>query len=146
MYVNLTKAAQLAGVGRSTIYRAIADGRISKSTGKDGKPRIDVAELERVFDLKGEASPQTDQRVTASPIVSSVNNEPCKSCEALGSFVKQLQQELEESKRREHSYWQLIEKQFQPRLTHQPSKGDHGKPKKKTKKTKKDKKGKKGEK
>ena len=46
---NLTQAAKLAGISRSTIMRHISDGKISKEIGKDGKPCVDTAEIERVY-------------------------------------------------------------------------------------------------
>ena len=40
--VNLTQGAKLASVSRSTLNRHIKEGKISKVTGKDGKPRVDT--------------------------------------------------------------------------------------------------------
>ena len=46
---NLTQAAKLAGVSRSTIMRHISEGKVSKVLGKDGKPYIETSELERNY-------------------------------------------------------------------------------------------------
>ena len=49
---NLTQAARLAGISRSTIMRHISEGKVSKSIGKDGKPYIETSELERAYNLR----------------------------------------------------------------------------------------------
>lgn len=49
---NLTQAAKLAGISRSTIMRHISEGKVSKALGKDGKPYIETSELERVYNIK----------------------------------------------------------------------------------------------
>jgi excisionase family DNA binding protein len=56
--LTLGQAAKLAGVGKSTLSRAIKSGRLSASRQTDGSYRIDPAELERVYELKG---PETDE-------------------------------------------------------------------------------------
>lgn len=48
---NLTHAAKLAGISRSTMMRHISEGKVSKGIGKDGKPYIETSELERVYGL-----------------------------------------------------------------------------------------------
>lgn len=48
---NLTQAAKLAGISRSTIMRHISEGKLSKEIGKDGKPYVETSELERVYEL-----------------------------------------------------------------------------------------------
>jgi hypothetical protein len=58
--INLTQGAKLAGVSRSTLNRHIKEGKISKSNGKDGKPRVDTSELHRVYgELSRDTSYQT---------------------------------------------------------------------------------------
>lgn len=49
---NLTQAAKLAGISRSTIMRHITEGKVSKGIGKDGKPYIETSELERAYNLR----------------------------------------------------------------------------------------------
>lgn len=49
MNVRPSKAAQLAGVARSTIYKDIEDGKLSAALDGKGRKVIDVAELERVY-------------------------------------------------------------------------------------------------
>jgi len=47
--IGLNEAARLSGRNRSTLHRAMNDGRLSYSLDDSGDRRIDVAELERVF-------------------------------------------------------------------------------------------------
>jgi Helix-turn-helix domain len=46
--VNVSQAAQMAGVSRSTIHKHLNTGKLSADR-MDGKTLIDVSELERVF-------------------------------------------------------------------------------------------------
>ena len=48
-FINVRTAAQLAGKDRSTIIRAIEDGRLSATRDERSRYRIDPAELERVY-------------------------------------------------------------------------------------------------
>jgi len=47
--VGLHEASRIVGRNRSTLHRAMKDGRLSYSRDAAGERRIDVAELERVF-------------------------------------------------------------------------------------------------
>ena len=47
--LGMTKAAKLAGVSRTTLYKKIKNGDISATKNADGHNEIDVAELERVY-------------------------------------------------------------------------------------------------
>jgi DNA-binding transcriptional MerR regulator len=51
--VGIAEAARMAGVAQSTVHRAMQAGRLSYTTDPTGKRRIDVAELQRVFEIKG---------------------------------------------------------------------------------------------
>jgi hypothetical protein len=51
--VKLERAAVLTGKSRSTIHRAMAAGKLSYSKDPHGERVVDVAELGRVFDLRG---------------------------------------------------------------------------------------------
>src|SRR4051794_3724515 len=55
--VGLSEAAKLTGRNQSTIHRAMKTGRITFTVADSGERRIDVAELERAFGLKGSARP-----------------------------------------------------------------------------------------
>ena len=49
--INMSEAAKLAGIGRTTLYRYVKNGRISVTKDKDGSPAVDTAELARCFTL-----------------------------------------------------------------------------------------------
>ena len=56
--LNLTAASRAAGVGRSTIVRALKSGRLSATANEQGERVIDASELSRVFGpLKGDGYP-----------------------------------------------------------------------------------------
>src|SRR3954449_9346394 len=60
--VSLGQAAKLAGLGKTTLARAIKAGRLSATRRDDGGYHIDVAELERVYPLRAptDATAATD--------------------------------------------------------------------------------------
>lgn len=47
--VSISEAARLTGKPRSTLHRHISNGTLSKESDGQGKPVVDVAELERVY-------------------------------------------------------------------------------------------------
>lgn len=50
MLVNITKASQLAGIGRETLYKNyINKGKISVSRDERNRPMVDTSEILRVF-------------------------------------------------------------------------------------------------
>jgi hypothetical protein len=53
--ISLGQAAKLAGLGKTTLSRAIKSGRLSATRRDDGGYQIDVAELERVYPLRAPA-------------------------------------------------------------------------------------------
>jgi len=64
--LSLGQAAKLAGVGKTTLSRAIKAGKISANRRDDGSYEIDPAELGRVYEIKSE----TPETVTATrPVV-----------------------------------------------------------------------------
>lgn len=77
--LTLGQAAKLAGVGKTTLTRAIKSGRLSADRRDDGSYRIDASELARVYAIKPEtpatggetdqvahhATPERDLDVTA---------------------------------------------------------------------------------
>ena len=58
--VGLSEAARLTGKPRSTIHRAMKDGRLSYTVGPDGARLIDPAELERIYPVTGDRNTATD--------------------------------------------------------------------------------------
>jgi len=59
MKVSISEAARRAGVRRSTIYRKLDAGKLSKETGEDGQPLIDLSELARIYPRAVTARPDT---------------------------------------------------------------------------------------
>jgi len=49
MNIGASKAAKIANVARSTIYKDMDDGKLSFTVGSKGKKIINVSELERVY-------------------------------------------------------------------------------------------------
>lgn len=58
MQHNLSEAAKLVGVNRTTIWRHIKQGKLSVTKGRDGNPRVETSELLRVY---GELQHQEQQ-------------------------------------------------------------------------------------
>lgn len=58
--IGLSEAAKLVGKPRSTIHRAMKDGRLSFTVGPSGARLIDPAELERVYPLNPQRNGATD--------------------------------------------------------------------------------------
>ena len=59
-HVNLTEAAKLAGVHRSTLRRHIKQGKIEARQGEDGKLRVDSTDLQRLYGDTSNARAPTD--------------------------------------------------------------------------------------
>lgn len=53
---SLGQAAKLTGLGKTTLARAIAAGRLSAERRPDGSYRVDAAELARVYELRIETA------------------------------------------------------------------------------------------
>lgn len=62
--LSLGQAAKLAGVGKTTISRAIASGRLSAARNGDGGYAIDPSELARVYTI--ELDPKTGEPIAAT--------------------------------------------------------------------------------
>ena len=72
--LNLTAAAQAAGVNRSTVARALKNGRLSATNNEMGERCIDTAELMRVFgplkaDAQANAHPLLIQAIGVEALV-----------------------------------------------------------------------------
>src|SRR4051812_2770031 len=61
--IGLSEAARLTGKPRSTIHRAMKDGRLSYTIGPDGARLIDPAELERIYSIRADSNTATDASV-----------------------------------------------------------------------------------
>jgi hypothetical protein len=60
MRYTITQAAVVVGKGRSTVHRAVKDGRLSAQRGDDGTYYVDASELARVFHMTSHDQPKRD--------------------------------------------------------------------------------------
>jgi len=67
--VNMTQAAGLAGIGRSTLWRKAKAGVLSTTKFPDGSPGIDTAELFRVFPRETDVKAQETHEETATELL-----------------------------------------------------------------------------
>lgn len=87
--VNLSKAAELVGKNRTTIWRHAKQGKISIERGRDGNPLVDTSELIRVY---GELQPD------ATPFSKKKQHEATPSYSELMEAVQTLRKEQIEMK------------------------------------------------
>lgn len=103
MKVSITKAHELTGKSRTTIYKHIRSGKISASGNKQDGFEIDVAELERIYALKMPV--ETDTSSDVHGVQSGTNSNE----QALITKVALLTQQVEilgEERRRERDQMQ----------------------------------------
>ena len=101
--VSISEAARLAGCTRANLYKTyIQTGKLSVTHDHQGKPKVDTAEVLRVFgSLQGDSN-QIDigsQTLTGSSVKGDTRHE---------MEVKMLLKQLEEAKEREQWYRQQI--------------------------------------
>lgn len=110
--ITSTEAADMAGVSRSTIWRACKSGRLSaERQGKDFL--IEVSELERVFPLKPaslhetshQKPPETAPQVAAQPDATKL------VAEQYEKRIASLEQQIEDLQRNRDQLLSLVEKQ-----------------------------------
>ena len=102
--VSILEAARLAGCTRANLYKTyIQTGKLSVTHDHQGKPKVDTAEVLRVFgSLQGDSN-QIDtgsQTLTGSSVKGDTRHEKME--------VKMLLKQLEEAKEREQWYRQQI--------------------------------------
>ena len=68
MKLSISEAARRAGVDRQVVYRKIKSGAISKGTGEDGKPAVDLSELARIWPHVIEKS-VTDKNINSNSLL-----------------------------------------------------------------------------
>jgi hypothetical protein len=81
--LSLRDAAEQAGVGMSTVWRAITSGRLSATRTDDGGFAIDPAELFRVFEPGRSARCPEGQDATAPPSPSAMDETGLKQALAV---------------------------------------------------------------
>ncbi len=106
--LNLTAASRVAGVGRSTIVRALKSGRLSATTNEQGERVIDTSELARVFgQLKGNDYPN-EQAVDSHDIGQSGDMVSLLR-EQLTAALEREQQAIEQGREREARLLAMLE-------------------------------------
>jgi hypothetical protein len=110
--VNVSQAAQMAGVSRSTIHKQLNAGKLSAER-LDGKTLIDVSELERVFGTlvpPGTLRPNRRNTHPDTPQITAI----------LQSQIELLQRELDVTRQERDRLLSIIERQT---LVLEPRKG-----------------------
>lgn len=63
--IGAQKAANMTGVSKATIQRAMKSGRLSYEVDENGQKMIDTSELERVFPIKSDGGNSSDAMIKA---------------------------------------------------------------------------------
>lgn len=107
MFVNITKAASLAGIGRDTLYKNyINKGKLSTTRDERNRPMVDTSEILRVFG-KLQGVGDTDKESVDTIQKPTIENTPptppdiSSQLAHLQAENAQLRERLEESKNRE---------------------------------------------
>ncbi len=106
--LNLTAASRVAGVGRSTIVRALKSGRLSATTNEHGERVIDTSELARVFGpLKGNDYP--NEQAVDSHDIGQNGDMVSLLREQLMAALEREQQAIEQGREREGRLLAMLE-------------------------------------
>ena len=103
--ISISKAAELTGKNRITLYRAMKSGKLSYSVGPHQQKLIDTAELLRVFpdvtlhDVTAET--QKSQEISKNPINSTCSDVTSDSFTLLQTAFSMLQEQLKDAAERE---------------------------------------------
>jgi hypothetical protein len=101
--VNVSQAAQMAGVSRSTLHKQLNAGKLSAER-VDGRTLIDVSELERVFGTlvpPGTLKPNRRTTQSDTPQITAI----------LQSQIELLQRELDVTRQERDRLLTIIERQ-----------------------------------
>jgi predicted site-specific integrase-resolvase len=108
--ISISEAARIWSVARSTIQRALQEGRLSATAKVNGSRGIDTAEMLRVF---GEA-PVALQECGSSELERATPLATDSTIVALQAQVKLLQEQLQEARQREAWLQSIIEQRLLP--------------------------------
>ena len=103
--ISISKAAELTGKNRITLYRAMKSGKLSYSVGPHQQKLIDTAELLRVYpdvtlhDVTAET--HKSQEISKNPINSICSDVTPNSFTLLQSAFSMLQEQLKDAAERE---------------------------------------------
>ena len=117
MLVNLTEAAKLAGVSRTTLYAKLKNGTLSESKDRQGNRQVDTSELLRVFgELKAEqpATRPMDAQVDAvlHPVDAQFGHAEHGLIAALRDQIDMLKAQVEEAKQRESELMDMLKQRL----------------------------------
>jgi len=119
--LNISEAARLGGVARTTLYRHIQSGKVSAVTTPDGGRGIELSELLRAYGdggkAKGTPAPKNVPTVTTERLIQVEADLRVETAK-----VSMLEAQLVESLKRET--WQR--EQIDKLLTHQPNTAQTG--------------------
>lgn len=101
--LSISEAAREAGVARTTIQRALKEGRLSATRQSDGTKGIDTSELYRVF-----GEPRSRPQRQPEPAASA-------AFDALQQQLDAMRQELDAARSREEWYQQQLEREQEER-------------------------------
>jgi excisionase family DNA binding protein len=101
--LTLTQAAKTVGIARSTLYRAIRNGRISVISQPNGNKGVDTSELQRVFGPLRDATKPTEQHDAPQdvPLLQA-------RIDALERENRLLQDEIQASRERENKLLDVV--------------------------------------
>jgi len=108
--ISISEAARTWRIARSTLQRALQEGRVSASVRADGSRGIDTTELLRVF---GEA-PGALQARGSSEVERATANAAASTIATLQAQVALLQAQLQEARQREAWLQGIIEQRLLP--------------------------------
>lgn len=92
--VSISEAARLTGKSRKTLHTYISNGKLTKVTDTQGKPKIDTSELIRVFGElvipKETVTSQCDFSQEVTPNTVTINDAEIERLKQEVSFLKEL--------------------------------------------------------
>lgn len=92
--VSISEAARLTGKSRKTLHTYISNGKLTKVTDTQGKPKIDTSELIRVFGElvtpKETAASQCNFSPEVTPNTVTINDAEIERLKQEVSFLKEL--------------------------------------------------------
>lgn len=106
MNVSISKASQMTGVARSTIYKDIDDGTLSVEINARGKKEINISELQRVYGSV-KTDDKSEQNNNVSDDVASVSERP--PVVGGGGQLAVMQERLESQRLQMKSFEEKIE-------------------------------------
>lgn len=108
--VSIIKAAKLAGIARSHLYKAyINTGLLSLSKDEKNRPYIDTSELLRVFGTLTEDTPKTGQKTVTEDNTGQSEKTAENDLQDQQNIIKKLEEQLTEAKDREEWYQSQIQ-------------------------------------